>query len=146
MIASHPMCPFIIFLYAHHNSLLLTCCLLFITRREGIDTSISHLSVGDKSIYAENLFHGNDRSQTVMLVGYALFIENFPEGLHFFSYAQEQLLGQARRMQGYKKQQDSPFKANYNKLATLIDTNSMLSALFASNDVFKSTLLLLLGV
>lgn len=80
-----------------------------------------------------------------MLVGYALFIENFPEGLHFFSYAQEQLLGQARRTQGYKKQQDS-FKANYNKLATLIDTNSMLSALFASNAVFKSTLLLLLGV
>jgi hypothetical protein len=53
---------------------------------------------------------------------------------------------QSRRRQGYGKQQDSPFKANYNKLATLIDTNGMLSALFACNAVFTSTLLLLLGV
>jgi hypothetical protein len=69
-----------------------------------------------------------------MLVGYALFVGNFPEGLHlFFLDAQEQLLGQSRRKHVYNKQQDSPFKANYNKLTTLIDTNGMLSALFACN-------------
>jgi hypothetical protein len=39
------------------------------------------------------------------------------------SSSKEQLLGQSRRTQGYNKQQDSPFKANYNKLTTLKDTN-----------------------
>jgi hypothetical protein len=33
------------------------------------------------------------------------------------------------------KQQGSPFKTDYNKLATLIETNGKLSALFASNAI-----------
>jgi hypothetical protein len=39
------------------------------------------------------------------------------------SSSSKELLGQSRRTQGYNKQQDSPFKTNYNKLTTLKDTN-----------------------
>jgi hypothetical protein len=100
----------------------------------GIDTTISHLS-GMTSIRQAHVgwlcsFHRKLSRRSSFI----------------FLDAQEQLLGQSRRTQGYNKQQDSPFKANYNKLTTLKDTNGMLSVLFACNAIFTSTLLLLLGI
>lgn len=39
------------------------------------------------------------------------------------------------RARGYSKQQGSPFRTDYNKLATLIETKGKLSALFARNAI-----------
>ena len=55
----------------------------FIARKEGIETSIFRLSLGNESINTQGNFLPWEWqvSDRLILVGYALFIGSFPEGL-----------------------------------------------------------------